>query len=535
MSQPPSPPAGPARLTRGTLVAACLAICVAQIGVPLAAPIIGVIQRDLGVPVAALAWIPAAFILPTAILELNYGVLGDLFGRKRLMVVGGLLIAAGQFITAASGSFPQLVIGQAVAGLGAAAIFPSSLALIVAATPQPAVRARALAYWSISLAFGAMIAPLISGFVAENAHWGWSFVPPAVLGLVSTAVSARFVLDSRHPAGRALDWPGQITVAVSLLVLLYAVIQGAADGYGSPHIVTAFVVSVVAFVVFVVVERRSRAPMLRLELFRVPAFAAATAIGLLALFGFIGTAYALSIKLEAVLHVSPLQAALPFALIQAIPLLATPFLPRLLRTVHPRTLLVTGLVALAVGEIWMGLLPGDTTQLIAMVGPILLLGVGFITMFSALTVVAVGAVDIGYAGMASAVTSLVRETGQSLGPAVVGAVALGTAGGALVGRLAESGLPPDAVGVATAVNAEGGPLAVANADLGPLSELVAPLARSALEQGLDLGTYLCAGASVLGALIAVVALRHSGAADAPAGVPVDAATDEPAEMPVPNS
>ncbi len=534
MSQPVSPPTGTARLTRGTLIAACLAICVAQIGVPLASPIIGVIQRDLGVPVAALAWIPAAFILPTAILELNYGVLGDLFGRKRLMVVGGLFIAAGQFVTAASDSFPQLIVGQAVAGLGAAAIFPSSLAVIVAATPQPAERARALAYWSVSLGFGAMIAPLISGFVAEHAHWGWSFVPPAVLGLITAAVSFRLVVDSRHPDGRGLDWPGQITIAVSLLALLYAVIQGAGDGYGRPHIVIAFVVSVVAFVLFLVVERRSRAPMLRLELFRVPAFAAAAAIGLLALFGFIGTAYALSIKLESVLHVSPLQAALPFALIQAVPLLAAPFLPHLLQKVHPRTLLVTGLLALAAGEIWIGRLPGDTTELLTMAGPILLLGIGFITMFSALTAVAVGAVDIGYAGMASAVTSLVRETGQSLGPAIVGAVALGTAGGALVRRLGEAGLPPEAAGVAAAINAEGGPLAVANADLGPLSELVAPLARAALEQGLDLGIYVCAGASLLGALIAVVALRHTGA-DAPTGKDGDAMTDERAAAPVPNA
>jgi MFS family permease len=497
-------------LSRGTLLAACLAICVAQMGVSLVAPIMGVIQADLGASPAALAWIPAAFILPTAILELNFGVLGDLFGRKRLLVAGGVLVAAGDLVAATSGSLTQLISGQAIAGLGAAAIFPSSLAVLVAATPQPKARAQALSYWAVSLAFGAMIAPLISGFVAEHTAWGWSFVLPGVLGLVTAAVSAVFVVDSRQPAGRGLDWPGQLTIAVSLLALLYAVIQGSADGYGSSHVLLGFAVAVAAFAGFYVAERRARTPMLRLELFRAPAFAAATAIGLLALFGFIGTAYALSIKLETILHVSPFQSALPFALIQAIPVLATPFLPKLLQRVPPRVMLVAGLLALAAGQVWMALLPGDTTALMAMAGPILLLGIGFITMFSALTAVAVGTVDISYAGMASAVTSLVRETGQSLGPAIVGAIGLGVAGGNLAQQLGSGTVPPEAAAVATGVAGQGGPLAVANADLGPLSQLVAPLARTALEQGFDLAIYLCAGASLLGALIALVGLRATG-------------------------
>ena len=461
------------KLDRGTLLACCLAIGVAQMGVSLAAPLLGIIQRDLGASVAALAWIPAAFILPTAILELNFGVLGDMFGRKRLLVWGGVLIAAGDVVAGTSGTLTQLIVGQAIAGLGAAAIFPTSLAMLVSATPEREDRARALSYWAVSLAFGAMIAPLISGFAAEHFGWGWSFAVPAVLGLVTAAVSALVIVDSRHPAGRGLDWPGQITIAVSLLALLYAVIQGSVEGFDTP--------TITAGILFVVSERRARTPMLDLNLFRTPSFAAAAAIGLLAMFGFIGTAYALSVKLEAILHVGPLQAALPFALIQAVPLLLTPFLPRLLMRIAPRTLLVTGLLALAIGQFWMAQLPGDSTSLLAMTGPILLLGTGFITMFTALTAVAVGAVAIDYAGMASAVTSLVRETGQSLGPAIVSAVAFGVAGATLTSSLSDGSLPPEVVGVATGVNEQGGPLAVANADLGPVSDVVAPLARTALE------------------------------------------------------
>ncbi|MET7568451.1 MFS transporter [Streptomyces sp. NPDC005492] len=518
MESPPS-------LGRGTLIAACLAICVAQIGIPLASPIIGEIQRDLGASAAALAWIPAAFILPTAILELNFGVLGDLFGRKRLLVLGGLLITAGASVVASSDTLTQLIVGQVVAGLGAAAIFPSSLAVIAAGTPDSAARARALSYWAVSLAFGAMAAPLISGFTTEHADWHWAYLPLAVLGVVTAAVSARWITDSRRPAGRGLDRPGQITIAVSLLALLYAVIQGANDGYTAPHIVLAFAAALVAFVGFLVAERRSRAPMLRLDLFRIPSFAAAAAIGLLAMFGFIGTAYALSIKLGLIYHLSPLKAALPFALIQAIPLLLTPVLPKLLQRVRPRTLLVGGLLSLAAGEIWMALLPGDATDLAPMAGPILLLGTGFITMFSALTAVAIGAVDIRHAGMASAVASLVRETGQALGPAIVSAVALGTASSALGAKLDAAGLPAAALHAADAVNAQGGAIAVANADLGELSHTLVPLARQALEVSLDRSLFLCAGASLVAALVAALALRRSTAADAPGGLDSEEAAD----------
>jgi MFS family permease len=496
-------------LDRGTLVAACLAIAVAQVGVALVAPILGVIQADLGASVAALAWIPAAFIVPTAILELNFGVLGDLFGRKRLLVVGGVLIMVGDLVAATSGALPQLITGQAIAGLGAAAIFPSSLAVLVAATPGARARARALSMWAVSLAAGAAVAPLISGSISSVEAWGWSFVPPAVLGLTTSLVCARLVVDSRQPTGRGLDWRGQASIAVSLLALLYAVIQGATDGYGAGHIVLAFVVATVAFVAFMRAEHSAAAPMLRLDLFRRPAFAGAAVVGLLGLFGFIGTVYALSIKLEAILHVSTWRAALVFSLIQAVPLLLTPVLPWLLEWVHPRSLLIAGLVALTAGQLWMAGLGADETRLTAMAGPILLMGVGFITMFSSLTAVAVGSVDIRDAGMASAVTSLVRETGQSLGPAVVSAIALGLAGSSLTSKLATSGLPDGALRVALDVNSAGGPLAVANADLGPVSQVVAPLARAALERGLDTGIYVCAAMSVLGALVAVLTLRDT--------------------------
>ena len=311
----PSTP--PARHT-GTIIAGCLAVCLAQIGLVLPAAINGVIQRSLETSGAELTWISDAFLVPAAVLALTFGVVGDLYGRKKLLVGGALLAAVGYLVSATSDSAAQLITGQALSGIGAAALFPASLAVIIAGTPTPAARARGLASWTTALSMGAFIAPLLSGAVVEHTSFHWAFAATGVLALVTAAAAWRLTAESSAPEGRSLDWPGQITIAVALLALLYGIIQGPTDGWGSADGRR-------------LLRRRrgdarrrssrpSRAatsPMLRLELFRNPAFAASAAMAVIGMFGFLGGAYDLSIRLGVIQHQSPLRAAVPFLIIQA--------------------------------------------------------------------------------------------------------------------------------------------------------------------------------------------------------------------------
>ncbi|CAM5256098.1 hypothetical protein SALBM311S_12070 [Streptomyces alboniger] len=150
---PPTAPSSDAATARhtGTIVAACLAVCLAQIGLVLPAAINGVMQRTLHASGGELTWISDAFLVPAAVLALTFGVVGDLYGRKKLVVGAALLSAVGYLVSATSDSAAQLITGQAISGIGAAALFPASLSMIIASTRTPAERAKGLASWTAAL------------------------------------------------------------------------------------------------------------------------------------------------------------------------------------------------------------------------------------------------------------------------------------------------------------------------------------------------------------------------------------------------
>jgi hypothetical protein len=230
------------------------------------------------------------------------------------------------------------------------------------------------------------------------------------------------------------------------------------------------------------------------------------------MFGFLGGAYDLSIRLGVIQHQSPFQAAVPFVVVQGITPFIWPLLVRLLHRVGPGPMLITGFVSLAVAQLWLRAVPIDETGLVPLLGPLVLNGVGFGLVVAALTAAAVNVVPPTLTGMASATTSLVRDLGQTLGPAIVGAVALGMATSQLTGGLADAGLTPKEHGIASAVLHEGGPLALHTADLGPLSAKLAPYTTDALAHGYNNGLILTAVACMAAAVIAAVfvGIRPSG-------------------------
>ncbi len=497
-------PAPTATLTRATLVAACLSVAAAQLCLTLPSAINGNIQAHFHSTGSQLAWVTSAFILPTAILELNFGLLGDMFGRKALLVYGGFLLAIGNLVDVVAPTVHIMWAGQALSGIGAAMLFPSSLAVIAAGTPDPNDRAKALARWALSLSIASALGPLIAGVIAKVTVYQWVFVVPLIFGVIVGAINIFAVTDSRAPEGRKLDWPGQITVALALFGLLWATLQGSAAGWGTPAVIIVYVLAAVFLVLFVLVELRSGAPMFKLDLLKIPPFAGAAGVALVGMLGFIGTAYSVSIRVGVVQHKDSLHTAFPFVLVQAIPLLLAPVLSRLLRQVNPRWLLAGGLIPLAVGQFWFAALPISNDSMLALVPPALLLGIGFILVVSSLTAAAVNSVPVALAGMASAATSLVREFGQVLGPAVISAIMLGQAGSAMAGRLEHAGVSDGQLHAALGANHGGGPLAVVTGDFG---DQVHSASLLAMQHGLTIGIVVCGIASLVGAVISIVVIR----------------------------
>src|SRR3954454_5868222 len=174
----------PARVA-GTLAAACVAVMVAQVAKALPASLNGLFQSDLHTTGSQLTWITAAFMISVVVFELTFGVLGDLFGRRRLQALGGLVLVAGSVVSALAPVVQVLWIGAALSGLGAGAMFPASLALIAAVTHSPQARARGIALWAGFLSAGAAVSPLLGGVFAEGGTWRGSFLFVAGPGVVA--------------------------------------------------------------------------------------------------------------------------------------------------------------------------------------------------------------------------------------------------------------------------------------------------------------------------------------------------------------
>jgi MFS family permease len=495
----------PARVA-GTLAAACVAVLVAQVANALPASLNGLFQEDLHTTGSQLTWITAAFMISVVVFELTFGVLGDLFGRRRLQALGGVVLVVGSLVSAIAPVVQVLWIGAALSGLGAGAMFPASLALVAAVTHTPARRARGIALWAGFLSAGAAVSPLLGGVFAEVGSWRGSFLIVAGLAVATVAVTMLLSAESTAPEGRGLDVPGQITFAIGLIAVLYALTQGATDGWTRTHIVLGFVVGIVFLAAFVVVERRAATPMLNLDIFGNRAFSVASIVTVVGMFAFLGSCFSFSIWLGAVQHQAPARVGIPLLLIQAPAFVLIPVISRLLARVNARWLLTVGFALMALGAWLASRLDVTNTSLVPMVAPALLLGVGFALSVSSFTAVAINTVPLHLAGMASATTNLLRDLGFALGPILVGAIALSTAGNRLGAALATATLPADQAGAANGVFRAGGPLAVNGLPPEAPGAAAHGLALDALGSGFSAAFLVCAIAALAAAVLTLVAL-----------------------------
>ena len=432
-------------LSGGTLLAAAAGIWVAQLTMAVPAVLNGLFQSDFGPTSAQLTWITAIFQVPITLLELTFGALGDLFGRKRLLVGGSALMAAGMLIAvlspgAGTATVTRLAImwtGQALCGLGAAAVIPTTLAMVAAGTNSTADRARGLTVWSVALVSGGLAAPVLAGWLAQysfgrdpNSGWRWAFLSCMIFAIISCLLSLR-ADDSADPVGRSLDWPGQITIALSLLGLLLAVIQGPTSGWGSSLVVGGFAAAVVFLGLFIAAELRAKAPLLQLRLFSHRPFAAAAVTNVLGMFAYLGTGYATSIRLSAIQGFTPLRASLAFVALNGMALVLSPLIQRALAAVNPRWVLGTGLALIAIGDLWLTAVPITDVSIAPVIVPLIIGGSGFALSVSSVAAVTVNTVPRHMIGMASGANSMIRDLGFTLAPAVLGAVALSRAASAI--------------------------------------------------------------------------------------------------------
>ncbi|MFD7133880.1 MFS transporter [Streptomyces sp. NPDC059894] len=443
LSATPSPSPSPtsSRHVRATIVLACLGVFVSYlpvVGVSVALP---VMQQALDASTVGLQWITDAFILPTAALLLTCGMIGDLYGRKKTYVAGVSLVALGSLVCLTADGVAQVCVGQALTGVGTAALLPSTLALIGHVCPDPRRRARAIALWTASLGLGLTLGPLFNGLIVEQATWRWIFLPSLVVGAVTAVVGAFLLQDSRATRERHLDIPGQILAIVAITGLVYGVIEGGSVGWTSPEAVIAFLVTASALPAFVVVELRSPCPMLDMRLFRSPAFSGTALVMAVTLFAQVGLVFALSEYFGLVHHASTWDIAVRLIALNGFTVVLGPLVGRLMNRFSPRLLLVTGLVVGGIGALCVTSFQASTdTGTAALV--IAVLGIGIALAMAPITTIAMDSLPHRLAGTAGAANSALRQIGSALGPAIFGVVLTHRTLDTLPAHLADSGLGP---------------------------------------------------------------------------------------------
>ncbi|WP_445527554.1 MFS transporter [Streptomyces cyslabdanicus] len=524
------PTAGAARTPgyAGTLAAACCAVFVAQVANALPASLNGLFQEDLHTHGSQLTWITAAFMIAVVCFEFTFGVLGDLFGRRRLVAAGTALVAAGSAVAALAPTVQVLWIGAALNGLGAGAMFPGSLTAISAVTRTTRQRAHAVAVWSGFLSAGAAVSPLLGGMFAKIGSWRGSFWVLVGLALVSMVLTLVLATESKAPEGRRLDVPGQITFAVGLVLVLYGAVEGPESGWTTLPVILAFLLGTCVLAGFVVVELGAESPIFDLTLFRNRAFTVSSVVAVIGMMAFLGACFATSMWLGPVQHQDPIRVAVPFLLLQGPAFVLIPVVSRLLHRVAATWLLTSGFALMAIGCLLCTRLDVTDPGLGAFVAPALLIGVGFALTVSSVTAVALNSVPPKLAGMASATTNMLRDLGFVLGPVVVGAVALSNAGSAFAKNLPAAGLPTGQAAAAREIAQAAGPIAVNSLPPGTPGSAAHAIALDALGSGFGTAYLVCGAAAAVAAaltafgMIGVHAPRsaddeHEGAAPLPPG------------------
>jgi EmrB/QacA subfamily drug resistance transporter len=382
------------------------------------------IREDLDAGFTDLQWVIDAYALTLAALVLTAGSLADRLGRRRVFAAGLGVFTVASLLCALAPDPTFLNVARALQGVGGAAMFAVSLALIAQEFPAGRDRGMAMGLYGASIGVAVAIGPLVGGALTDGLGWESIFLLNVPVGAAAIAVTFLKLRESRDPHATRIDWPGVVTFSAALLLLVLALLRGNDEGWGSTPIVALLAGAAAGLAAFVVVERRVSEPMLPLELFRGPAFtgvqlaAFAVSSSIFALFLY------LTLYLQSYLGLSPFEAGLRYLPITLASFVAAPVAGALLSRVQARLMLGAGLAGVGVALLLMGGIEAgsDWTTLL---GGFLIAGVAVGLINPVIADVAVSVVPTRQSGMAAGINDTFRQVGVAVGIAVWGAVFVG--------------------------------------------------------------------------------------------------------------
>ncbi|MFV0130135.1 MFS transporter [Streptomyces sp. HMX112] len=414
--------------------AVLLAACAGQFLVVLDVSVVNValpsMRTDLGLSAIGLQWVLNAYSIAFAGFMLLGGRAADLFGRKRMFLVGlGLFTAA-----SAAGGFAQegwqLLAARAVQGLGAAVLAPATLTIVTGAVPPGRARTRAIGTWSAVGAGGGAAGGLVGGVLTDLLSWRWVLLINVPVGVLVLVGAAFWVRESREHAGRRLDLPGAVLATGGLAALAYGIVQTEESGWTAPATLLPLLSGVGLLAAFVAVEARTREALMPLKVFRSRVVAAANVSMLVSGSASFAMWFFMTVYAQNALGYTPLEAGLALVPSSISVVVGSKLAPRLMPRTGARGLAVAGTLIAAAGMGWQSLMDAHGSYATVILGPgvLMLLGTGLV--ITPLASLATSGAAPGDAGLVSGLVNTSRTMGGALGLAVLSTVAASrTAGG----------------------------------------------------------------------------------------------------------
>jgi EmrB/QacA subfamily drug resistance transporter len=389
------------------------------------------IQAGLDADLTQIQWILDSYILTYAVFLLSFGRLGDVFGRKRLFILGMAIFTFASALCGASAwiagqigisGASALIFARVLQGFGGAFMMPQTLSLISVVFP-PEKRGAAMGLWGSVVALGAVIGPIAGGFIVTHYAWEWVFLINLPVGIIAIAATLAIVPESTDPlASKRIDWLGLLLSGSGIFAFVFAMIEGPKAGWTSPLILSLILVSAVLLTFFVLWERRAVDPMMKLELFRIRNFWVGNVISLAVAFGMLGIFFPMTLFLQGALGFSPIKAGLTMTPMSVMIMIAAPLAGRLTDRIGARWILTAGLGLMTLGIVFIiGRISTETTWR-GLFPALLVTGLGMGMTFAPMTAAVMAEVPPRIAGSASGILNTARNIGQVLGIAVLGSI-----------------------------------------------------------------------------------------------------------------
>ncbi|MEU8823564.1 MFS transporter [Streptomyces sp. NPDC048636] len=407
--------------------AVLLAACAGQFLVVLDVSVVNMalpsMRSSLELGETGLQWVVNAYVLTFAGFLLLGGRAADLFGRKRVFLLGLGLFTAASLAGGLAQEPWQLIAARAVQGVGAAVVSPATLTILTTTFPHGPARTRAIGTWTAVGAGGGAAGALVGGLLTEYLSWRWVLLVNVPVGALVLVAATVWLAESRSGAARRLDMPGAVLVTAGLAALAYGIVQTEAHGWSAAASLVPMLAGLALLGVFLTVEARTKEPLMPLRLFRVRAVSAANAVMTVFGAGMFAMWYFMSLYLQNVLHYSPVKAGLAFLPHTLSIVLGSKLAPRLMARIDGKTLAIVGGTLAAIGFGWQSRMDADGTFLGTVLGPALVMSLGSGLLMTPLAAAATSGATASDAGLVSGLVNTSRQMGGALGLSVLATVA----------------------------------------------------------------------------------------------------------------